>query len=779
MVNRKVPASKHNNKKNIHKNGINELNKVKFSKLQAEKEAYRQKQYQKISGKRLAIVLITIMLIFAILWGVVGYWQFVRGAELKEEAYSQSTASTIISAKRGTIYDRNKKALAISADVDTISVNPQYIVAKKNGKTDSDATKALKGKMAQAFVDIFELDYNTVYSKLTSKNSIETIVSKVETAKVEKLKTWLSDNKVTAGVNIDQDTKRYYPYNNLASNLIGFCGTNNQGLDGVELSYDDELKGTSGRLTTAVSVSKDAIPDDNEEYIAPENGSNVYLTIDSNIQTIAEKYLKQAVEENNCKRGGNVIIMDPSNGDILAMASYPDYNLNDPYIPNSSISDGWDTLSTQEQTNKLYTMWRNRAVLDTYEPGSTFKVITASIALEENLAETDTPGDFYCSGYETVNGTQIHCTATSGHGSETLRQALENSCNPALIQLGKRIGASTFYKYLKAFGLFGKTGIDLPSEGTSTFWKEENVGPVELATMSFGQRFAITPLQLIRAASTIANGGILVTPHIVKQIENSDTSTITTVNKNENTQVISEETANKMKNMMKSVVEEGGGKYAKVKGYEIGGKTGTSEPDPNHLENGYVASFLAIAPVENTKVTVLLTLYAPQVSNYYGGHIAAPAVAQILSEVLPYLNVPSDSTNTSDDSEKKSVPNLKNKTLAEAQKSLDELGLKYSSTGNVDEIITDQMPTSGTKLMSGGIVKLYTKGNEERVSQTVPDLKGVTLAQAKVMLASKNLNITSTGSGIVIAQDPKSETSVDEGTVINVTLQEATSTSQH
>ena len=470
--------------------------------------------------------------------------------------------------------------------------------------------------------------------------------------------------------------------------------------------------------------------------------------------------------------------MNPENGEILAMATYPDYNLNDPYTPNESLSKGWDKLSSQEQSNKLYSMWRNRAVLDTYEPGSTFKIIAASIGLEEKIVETDTAGDFYCGGSETVSGTRISCANRSGHGSQSLRNALENSCNPALIQLGQRIGVSTFYKYLDAFGFFKKTGIDLPSEGTSSFWKEKNVGPVELATMSFGQRFTITPMQLVKAAAAIANEGKLVTPHVVKEIENPDTGTVKTIQTNEERQVISEDTANKIKDMMKSVVETGGGKYAQVKGYEIGGKTGTSEADPNHPENGYVASFLAIAPVDNTKIVLLLTLYAPKVRNYYGGSIAAPAVSQMLSEILPYLDIPS---NNSDEGnvELVSVPNVTNKTIAEAQKILKAAGLEYSSVGDADNIVSEQVPKSGTQLQKNGIVKIYAEGKDERVSQTVPDLKGVSLAQAKVMLKARNLNISSKGTGIVIAQDPKAGTSVDEGTVINVTLQEATTSGQH
>lgn len=742
------------------------------------KEDNRIKKTVKVSIKRLKGFLVFIFIVFIALVARIGAIQFIDGTWLKERAYSQSTSSTVVSAKRGTIYDSNGKALAISAEVDTVSVNPEYLVVKEKGEVNQEKTQELREKMAQKFAEIFSLEYDDVLKKLNSSRSVETIASKVETDKVTTLKAWLKENKISSGVNIDEDVKRYYPYNNLASNLIGFCGTNNQGLDGIELSYDDELKGTNGKLITAISVIQTAIPDQNEQYIAPENGSNIYLTIDSNIQTIVEKYLKQSVEENNCQRGGNAIAVNPENGEILAMATYPDYNLNDPYTPNESLSEGWDKLSSQEQSNKLYSMWRNRAVLDTYEPGSTFKIIAASIGLEEKIVETDTAGDFYCGGSETVSGTRISCANRSRHGSQSLRNALENSCNPALIQLGQRIGVSTFYKYLDAFGFFKKTGIDLPSEGTSSFWKEKNVGPVELATMSFGQRFTITPMQLVKAAAAIANEGKLVTPHVVKEIENPDTGTVKTIQTNEERQVISEDTANKIKDMMKSVVETGGGKYAQVKGYEIGGKTGTSEADPNHPENGYVASFLAIAPVDNTKIVLLLTLYAPKVRNHYGGSIAAPAVSQMLSEILPYLDIPS---NNSDEGnvELVSVPNVTNKTIAEAQKILKAAGLEYSSVGDADNIVSEQVPKSGTQLQKNGIVKIYAEGKDERVSQTVPDLKGVSLAQAKVMLKARNLNISSKGTGIVIAQDPKAGTSVDEGTVINVTLQEATTSGQH
>lgn len=739
----------------------------------------KEPKITRVSKTRLLIFEITVIVLILVLVSRVGYIQFVKGEYYKEMEYNQSTSSIVIAAKRGTIYDSNKKALAISADVDTISVNPKQIVVKTNGQKNDEKTQELKEKLAKEFSEIFDINYDDTLEKLNSTNETEKIVSKVENDKVEVLKKWLKENKISAGINIDEDTKRYYPYNNLASNLIGVCGTDNQGLDGIELEYDSVLKGTNGKITTSISVRKDAIPDTTQTEIAAENGSDIYLTIDSNIQAIAEKYLKQAVEENNCKRGGNVIIEDPTTGEILAMCTYPDFNLNDPYTPNEFISADWDKLNQEEQSSRILSMWRNRAVLDTYEPGSTFKVITASTAIEENITQTDVAGDFYCSGKQNVQGTSISCADTSGHGSQTLRNALENSCNPALIQLGQRIGVSTFYKYLKAYGLFEKTGIDLPSEGNSSFWSEDNVGPVELATMSFGQRFTITPMQLVKAVSAIANDGVMLTPHLVKKMVNNDTGNVTTIEKQEERQVVSKDTADKMKSIMKDVVEVGGGSYAKVAGYTVGGKTGTSEPDPNHPENGYVASFLAIAPVENTKVVCLLTLYGPQASNHYGGRIAAPAVSQILTEVLPYLDIPSNNTEVTNQDELITVPNVENKTYAEAKKVIENAGLTFKCEGQADDIIKEQMPKGGTQLISGGIVKTYVDGNDARVSQTVPDLKGVTLSQAKIMLKAKNLNISSTGDGIVIAQDPKAGKEADEGTVINVTLQQETTKSQN
>lgn len=732
---------------------------------------YKKQKEVKIENKSthlkwfaIIFLILILLLIFRIFW-----LQFVDGSTLKERAYKQITANRVLSPKRGTIYDSTGKALAVSSEVDTISINPSLIAVKN----DTDATNALKEKVAKALSDIFELNYNDVLVKVTSTNSVETIAKKVDIDKVLQLKQWMSDNKWSSGINIDKDNKRSYPYNNLASNLIGFCGSDNNGLAGIEYYWDETLTGTPGRVTTSIDATQESIPDTDEKYIAPENGSNITLTIDANIQTIVEKYLKQAVEENNCKNGGSMTIMDPSTGDILAMATYPDYNLNTPFEPNETLQKNWDSFSSEEKTNSLYKMYRNKVVSETYEPGSVFKTVMASVGLEEDVVETDTAGDFYCGGSQMVSGIKINCANTSGHGSESLRNALENSCNPALIQLGQRIGATTLYKYFKAFGLFDKTGIATAGEASSQFHKLENVGTTELATMSFGQRFTITPLQMITAASAIANNGVLVQPRIVKSIENPDSGAVTNIDVKEVRQVISSESAAKVRSMMQSVVTDGGGKYGSVKGYAIGGKTGTSEPDPNHPEDGYVVSFLAIAPVENTKVVTLLVLYGPQVKNYYGGAIAAPVVSQVLSEVLPYLGIPSnESSQTTSNTSLVTVPDLKNKTVSEVKQTLKDLGISAVTSADDSEIVTIQTPKAGVTISKGGVCRLYTDEHDTSVSVTVPDLKGKSLSNVTATLKNKNLNIQATGSGIVVSQDPAVGATVEEGSVVKVTLQE-------
>ena len=738
----------------------------------ASKKAISKKTDNKT--KRLKLFAIVFSIIIVLLIGRIFYVQFYftkDGDTLKELAFKQSSASSIIDSQRGTIYDSTGKTLAKSVQVDTVSVNPSLISVKNK----PDQTNALKEKVAWGLSEIFELDYNETLAKLSSSRSVETIASKVESDKIEKLRSWMKTNKIYSGINIDQDTKRYYPYDNLASSLIGFCGDDNTGLAGIEYYWNNVLSGTPGRIITSIDASQETIPDESEDYYAAENGNDITLTIDANIQSIVERYLKQAVDENNCKNGGSMILMDPTNGDILAMASYPDYNLNSPFEPTEYLlSHGWEDLTDEEKTNRLYVLYRNKSVSDTYEPGSVFKIIVASSALEEDVAETDVPGDFYCRGYQDVYGVQISCANPVGHGSESLRNSLENSCNPALIQLGQRIGATKLYKYIEAFGFFDRTGIATAGEATSNFHNLSNVGPVELATTCFGQRFNITPLQMITAAASIANKGMLVEPRIIKSVYNPDTGSTTTVNTKNVRQVISAETASSICDMMKSVVEEGGGQAGQVSGYTIGGKTGTSEPSVNNPEAGYVSSFLAIAPVENTKVVALLTLYGPQVSNYYGGQIAAPVVSQVLTEVLPYLQVPSTSSTTeTQNSNTITVPDLKGKTIAEAKKIIESLGLSFVTSSDSDSIVTIQAPAAGVSLEKNGIVAIYSD-NSASISSNVPDLKGKTLSQARSELKSKNLNIQYSGSGTIVSQDTTAGSSVPQGTVIKVTLQQVT-----
>lgn len=691
------------------------------------------------------------------------FWiQFVNGASLKEKAYRQQTSSTIISPKRGTVYDSNVKALAISEDVDTISINPSKI------------DKQNKELVAKGLSDIFELDYDETLNKVNSESSVETIAKKVESDKVNELQKWMSSNKISSGINIDADTKRYYPYKNLASQVIGFCGTDNQGLAGLESSYDNILTGRSGKIITTTDLNNSEISDNHTTYVEAEDGSDVYLTIDIKIQSIVEEYIAKAVEDKKCETA-SAIIMEPSTGNIISMATYPNFNLNTPFEPNtSSLQKNWDSLSSKDKSTALNKMWRNKNISDLYEPGSTFKTIVSSIALEEDIAETDTKNDFYCKGYEEFSdGTKIRCWSTKSHGYETLTNALANSCNPAFMQLGKRIGIDIFYEYFEAFGLFNTTGISLPGESTSIFYSDKDkVGPVELATMSFGQRFEITPIQLITAISAIANGGTLMKPQIVSKTVNKSTNDTSTITPSEVRQVISKETANSVIKMMESVVTDGTGKKGAVKGYTIAGKTGTSEAKRGS-KDGNTLSYVAIAPSENPQLVLLVVLYNTPTTDSHGSTVAGPIVSDILGKVLPYMGVTSDEANINSLDNQITVPDVTNKTITEAEKILKNAGFSTSISFNGDKnstLVSTQVPVARTILPKDSTIVLYTEDNSTRTSVTVPDLKGMTLSKAKSVLKSKNLNLNYSGSGLIVSQDTKAGTSVEEGSIIKVTL---------
>ncbi len=466
--------------------------------------------------RRMIYLLITASVIIFALIIRVAWLQFISGEELQALAYEQQTLDRKINPKRGTIYDSNMTEIAVSSTVYTVTINPTNIDEKN------------KEIIARKLSEIFELDYEKVLKKVKKRSSIETIARKEEKESVDKLRLWLIENNFNKGINIDEDTKRYYPYNNFASHIIGFCGSDNQGLGGIEAKYDKILSGEKGRITRVKDGSGKEIDGTVEQYINATDGNGIITTIDMGVQSIVEKYLEEACIDNKCTDGGNVVVMDPTNGNILAMATYPTYNLNKPYeIVNNEISEKWDALSTKERNEALQAMWRNKAIADTYEPGSTFKLVTTSAALEEGITSPDNSGEFCCSGSITIAGVRIKCWRYyRPHGSQSLRQALMNSCNPIFIGLGQKLGVETYYSYLERFGFLNKTGIDLPGEAKGIFLDKSKVGPVELATISFGQRFEVTPIQMITMVSTIANKGKRMKPRLVKGTINSVTGEI-------------------------------------------------------------------------------------------------------------------------------------------------------------------------------------------------------------------------------------------------------------
>ena len=625
-----------------------EIKKKFKSEYKTEKIKITEKTSDVTRKKRMRNEMLILWTILMALILRIAWIQFGMGTELQSMAYVQQTLDRSINPRRGTIYDATGKTiLAVSSTVETITVNPVNI-SKEN-----------KEKVATALSNIFELDYETVLKKVNKKSSIETIIKKVEKEKADELRIWMQENNITSGINIDEDTKRYYPYNNLASQVIGFSGSDNQGLDGIEAVYDDELKGEQGKIQKLTDATGGDIEGTGENYVPAIDGNDLVLTIDATIQGIAEKYLEEACIDNVCTDGGNIIVMNPKTGDILAMAGYPNYNLNTPFeAPTEELKKAWEGLSQTDKNKQMMALWRNKAVTDTYEPGSTFKLVTTSAALQEGITTPDKKGEFTCTGGIEVAGVRIKCWRYyRPHGAESLRESLMNSCNPVFIGLGQKLGVHTYYQYLEKFGLLSKTGIDLPGEASSIFLKEDKVGPVELATISFGQRFEITPIQMITAVSTIANNGTYVKPRIVKKIVDSTTGEVTEIPTEKTENVISKETAEGVLSMMESVVAEGTGKNAQVQGYSIGGKTGTSEDGVN--TGKYVTSFVGVAPVSDPEVVILITLYNPTgEGGHQGGGVATPIASQVLGEVLPYLEVQKDNQEDVNVQEEVEVPSI-------------------------------------------------------------------------------------------------------------------------
>ncbi len=674
------------------------------------------------------------------------------------EASEQQLYDTELSPTRGDIYDRNMNVLATSATVWTVYLTP------KNIKTDEQ-----KNLIADGFSDILSMDREKVYEMCEKSNGYVIVKKKVEKPEADKVRAYISEHSLGSMAGLDESSKRYYPNDSLASTVLGFVGDDNQGLAGVEAYYETQLKGVPGRMVAARNARGANMPFSYEKMVDATPGNSLVLTIDSYIQHVAEKYLEQAVIDNNVSNRGACIVMNVNTGEVLAMAVKGDFNPNDPFTLSEADQQKLEGLEGDERTAKLNELrnkqWRNKAVSDPYEPGSVFKVVTGAAAIEEHV--TDMSKHYNCPGYIVVAGQRYNCHKTTGHGAEGLAQAFQNSCNPVFITFGQLMGVSTFSRYFDAFGLTKKTGIDLPGEATSMYHAEANMGPVELASTSFGQTFTITPIQLITAVSAAVNGGYLVQPHVVGQILDSEgnvTETVETVRKR---QVVSEETSDLVCQLLESVVSEGGGGNAYVPGYRVGGKTGTSQKVADELQNTTgerlrISSFCGIAPMDDPEVAVLIMLDEPHADNVYGGTIAAPVGGQVLGDILPYLGLEPQYTEEELESMAIKPPDVTGKSVGEAKNEIQAAGLKYKVVGE-GETIERQVPSSVQSIAKGGVVVLYTEGAGESNMVTVPDLTGMAMAGVNQTAADANLNVEFSGAAITGSNAVSYRQSVEKG----------------
>jgi stage V sporulation protein D (sporulation-specific penicillin-binding protein) len=681
---------------------------------------------------------VIVLIIFAL--GVrIGYIQFIDGKRLSGEALEQQTRDRMINAKRGTIYDRNGKQLAVSANVETVSISPVTVRAEN---------KVLE--YANKLSEILKIDAQVIMNKINTNTSYIVLKKKVEKEEADKIREAKIPNGVDKdgnpkyiplnGVYLDADTKRYYPYNNIASHIIGFTGVDNQGLLGIELQYDSTLKGEFGRIITARNADGTEMPYKYDRYYTPQDGNDITLTIDVTIQHFLEKHLEQALTDNQLQAGAAGIIMDIRSGEILGMATKPDFNLNEPLVISDAllkqkIDAILDAKAKEDATNQyLNKVWRNKAVVDSYEPGSTFKIITASMALEEG---TSTINDTYtCTGSHKVGGHTIRCWKGAGHGTQTFVQAMMNSCNPAFMMIGERIGTNNFYKYYTGFGFTEKTGIELSGETRGIFHNMNAFNEVELATSSFGQSFQITPLQMISAVGAVANDGKLLKPHILKNITDQSGNIIKSFDTVEVRQVITPQTSQIVRGILETVVSEGTGKKAYLEGFRIGGKTGTSEKLPRG--NGkYIASFVGMAPANDPKVAIILLLDEP-LGDHMGGTIASPLAGKILDDVLRYMNIEPELPPEKMAEGDSVVPDVLGKGVNEARKIISEQFLRCVVEGNGDKVTT-QVPNSGVTIAKNGTVIVYTGDAKPSNSVKMPNVVGKTYEEVKAILEKSKL----------------------------------------
>ena len=711
--------------------------------------------------KKMLAILIVCVLGFLYVLGYVAYWQLVRGAELSQAALEQQTRDKTINSKRGSILDRNGNVLAASISVETITASP--VDVKKNDKSLEE--------ISQGLANVLGMEYEDVYNKINRDTSYVIIKRKVDKAVGDKVRKYLNDNHIS-GFTLVTDTKRYYPYDNLASHVIGFAGTDNQGLAGIELEYDSYLKGAAGRLITASDASGSEMPFDYEKLIDPEDGFNVVLTIDENIQRIAEKYLEQAVEENQLANGACCIVMEVKTGEILAMATKPDFNLNDPFvITDEEKLEIINEYPEGKERNEAYSaelnrLWRNKAVVDAYEPGSTFKIFTSAMAIEENVITNNEL--FYCSGSKHVANYNINCWKHGGHGQQTFERAVQNSCNPAFIEIGARIGTSKFFEYMSGLGFREKTGIDLPGEDLGLMHEKSGFNEVELATYSFGQGFTVTPIQMITAVNAIANDGMMIKPHIVKRFVDNDGNVVKEFGKEEIRQIVSESTSKQLREVLESVVSEGSGSGAYIRGYRVGGKTGTSEKTPRGNDK-YIASFIGIAPSDAPEIICLVLLDEPTTGVYFGGIIATPVARSIMEETLAYLEIEPSYTVEELATMETTVPNVVGMTVSEANKALEAASLKYSLDGSGDTVL-NQLPKAGVKVNQQSTVMLYTEEEMKNTTTTVPNLLNMTVSQAAASISNAKLNINIVGAGSATSNEAvlSYKQSHEPGTVVEI-----------
>lgn len=719
------------------------------------------------------LLILSVAMIFLLTTGAarVFYLQIVRGEELANKAESQQLKDTEISAMRGTIYDADGNVLAQSATVWNIFIDPLEI--------DDDEDREL---IVNEFSNLFKYDDKQkleLYKKSQAENHYELVEKKVENNIKEKIAKFVSKNRFADCIGFEQTTKRYYPYGNLASSVIGFTGADDQGLAGIESYYDEELTGTNGRVITAKDAVSNKIANDYETTVEASDGNSVVLTINQSIQYYLEKGLRETLEEYQAK-GAYGVVMDCNTGAVLAMSSLPDFDCNEPYKVTYSkykkeikkLDD--ETKKQEAESAAVQNQWRNFTVSDTYVPGSVFKTFIASAALEENTVSLDTT--FNCTGSIQVDQYRMKCHYHPGHGHETFTQGLENSCNPFFITVGQKLGVHNYFKYFDAFGFTQKTNIDLPGEALPQYYKENQYGIVELSSASFGQTNSVTAIQMCAGISAVANGGTLLKPYVVSSIVDEDGKTVKKTEPTEIRQVISKETSQTVRTMMKSVVDNGTGKNGYVAGYSVGGKTGTSTKLGESKEgegDKYIVSFAAIAPSENPEIAMLIIVDEPN-QDLGGGAICAPIAAQVTEEAMSILGIEPKYDEEEMKQLSKYTPNIIGKSVDKATEELKQSSLNYFVIGEGDTVVR-QSPTGAGTIPNGGTVFIYTDDTEKKMT-AVPDFTGLTVTEAKDLARMNDLNLEISGNNMntstVVAyrQSEEKGTEVEKGTVITVSF---------